>query len=79
MKILPLAYLGSQEWWREVLSPDAVVDVGEHYVKQTCRNRTEIACPELFIHDSTTSSGPVCPFAAFSPVPLWGNDFGIVV
>ena len=43
MKILPLAYLGSQEWWREVLSPDAVVDVGEHYVKQTCRNRTEIA------------------------------------
>ena len=43
MKILPLAYLGSQEWWREALSPDAVIDVGEHYIKQTCRNRTEIA------------------------------------
>lgn len=43
MKILPLAYLGSQEWWREALSPDAVIDVGEHYIKQSCRNRTEIA------------------------------------
>ena len=43
MKILPLAYLGSQEWWREALSPDAIIDVGEHYVKQSCRNRTEIA------------------------------------
>lgn len=43
MKILPLAYLGSQEWWREALSPDAVIDVGEHYVKQSCRNRAEIA------------------------------------
>lgn len=43
MKILPLAYFGSLEWWREALSPDAVIDVGEHYIKQTCRNRTEIA------------------------------------
>lgn len=43
MKILPLAYLGSEEWWREALSPDAVIDVGEHFVKQTARNRCEIA------------------------------------
>ena len=43
MKILPLAYLGSQEWWREALSPDAVIDVGELYIIQSCRNRTEIA------------------------------------
>lgn len=43
MVILPLAYLGSLEWWREALSPDAVIDVGEHFVKQTCRNRCEIA------------------------------------
>ena len=43
MKILPLAYLGSIEWWREALSSDAVIDVGEHYVKQSCRNRCEIA------------------------------------
>ena len=43
MKILPLAYLGSIEWWREALSPDAVIDVGEHYIKQSCRNRCEIA------------------------------------
>lgn len=43
MKILPLAYLGSLEWWREALSPDAVIDVGEHFIKQSCRNRCEIA------------------------------------
>ncbi len=43
MKILPLAYLGSQEWWREALAPDTVIDVGEHFVKQTARNRCEIA------------------------------------
>ena len=43
MKILPLAYLGSEEWWREALAPDAVIDVGEHFIKQTARNRCEIA------------------------------------
>ena len=43
MKILPLAYLGSQEWWQVALEPDAVIDVGEHFVKQTCRSRCEIA------------------------------------
>lgn len=43
MKILPLAYLGSQEWWQQALAPDAIIDVGEHYVKQSCRNRMEIA------------------------------------
>jgi hypothetical protein len=43
MKILPLAYLGSREWWREALSEDAIIDVGEHFVKQTARSRCEIA------------------------------------
>lgn len=43
MKILPLAYLGSLEWWREALSEGAVIDVGEHFIKQTARNRCEIA------------------------------------
>lgn len=42
MTILPLAYFGSLEWWREALAPDAVIDVGENYVKQSCRNRCEI-------------------------------------
>lgn len=42
-KILPLAYLGSLEWWREALSEGAVIDVGEHFIKQTSRNRCEIA------------------------------------
>lgn len=43
MKILPLAYLGSIEWWQQALQPDSIIDVGEHYIKQSCRNRTEIA------------------------------------
>lgn len=42
MKILPLTYLGNTEWWATLLSGDAVIDVGENYVKQTCRNRAEI-------------------------------------
>lgn len=42
MKILPLTYLGSTEWWAALLSGDAVIDIGENYVKQTCRNRAEI-------------------------------------
>lgn len=42
-KILPLAYMGSLEWWREALSEGAVIDVGEHFVKQTSRSRCEIA------------------------------------
>lgn len=43
MKILPLAYLGSLEWWRAALSEEAVIDVGEHFVKQSARSRCEIA------------------------------------
>ena len=43
MIILPLAYLGSLEWWQRALEPDAIIDVGEHFVKQSCRSRCEIA------------------------------------
>lgn len=35
--------MGSLEWWQQALQPDAVIDVGEHYIKQSCRNRAEIA------------------------------------
>ena len=42
MNILPLTYLGNTEWWALLLGGEAVIDVGEHYVKQTCRNRAEI-------------------------------------
>jgi hypothetical protein len=43
MIILPLAYLGSIEWWHEALKEEAIIDVGEHFVKQTARSRCEIA------------------------------------
>ncbi len=42
MTILPLTYLGNTEWWAALLAGDAVIDLGEHYVKQSCRNRAEI-------------------------------------
>lgn len=42
MIILPLTYIGNTEWWRQLLSGDAVIDLGENYVKQSCRNRAEI-------------------------------------
>lgn len=42
MAILSLTYLGNIEWFAK-LSQGAVIDVGEHYVKQSWRNRCEIA------------------------------------
>ncbi|MDY3978893.1 MAG: WbqC family protein [Tidjanibacter sp.] len=40
--ILPLTYFGSLEWWGALLGGDAIIDVGENYVKQSARNRAEI-------------------------------------
>ena len=42
MKILPLTYLGNTEWFAQLLGGDCVIDLGENYVKQSCRNRCEI-------------------------------------
>jgi hypothetical protein len=42
MALLSLTYLGNVEWFARVLE-GAVIDVGEHYVKQSWRNRCEIA------------------------------------
>ena len=42
MNVLSLAYLGNVQWFAK-LCEGAVIDLGEHYVKQTYRNRCEIA------------------------------------
>ncbi len=42
MIILPLAYLGGTEWFTHLLNGDCIIDIGEHWVKQTARNRCEI-------------------------------------
>lgn len=40
-------YLGPVSWWQALNRADAVViDCGEHYVKQTCRNRCRILMPD---------------------------------
>lgn len=41
VNILSLTYLGNVQWFAKLLE-GAVIDVGEHYVKQSYRNRCEI-------------------------------------
>jgi len=42
MKILSLTYLGNIRYYQKLLAGDAVIDLGEHYVKQSYRTRCEI-------------------------------------
>lgn len=42
MTILPLAYLPSVEYFALLRAGDCVVDLGEHFVKRSMRNRTRI-------------------------------------
>lgn len=42
MTILPLAYLPSVEWFAHALRGECVVDLGEHFVKRSERNRARI-------------------------------------
>ena len=44
MIILPSVYFGSTEYWTAISKggDDVVIDLGEHYVKRSERNRTEI-------------------------------------
>ena len=44
MTILPSVYFGSIEYWAALVQAgdDAVIDIGENYVKRSERNRTEI-------------------------------------
>ena len=42
MDILPLAYLGNIQYFSKLVTGQAVIDLYEHYVKQSCRNRCEI-------------------------------------
>ncbi|MEG0498862.1 MAG: WbqC family protein, partial [Alistipes sp.] len=45
MTILPLAYLPSVEYCARLLRGDCVVDLGEHFVKRSERNRARILVP----------------------------------
>lgn len=44
MTILPSVYFGSIEYWAALVQAgdDAIIDIGENYVKRSERNRTEI-------------------------------------
>lgn len=45
MTILPCAYLPSVEWFSCLRQGDAVVDLGEHFIKRSERNRARILSP----------------------------------
>lgn len=42
MTILPLAYLPSIAWFAHALRGDCVIDLGEHFIKRSERNRARI-------------------------------------
>ncbi|MFI3280725.1 MAG: WbqC family protein [Rikenellaceae bacterium] len=42
MTILPSTYLPSIEHFAQILRGDYIIDLGEHYIKRSGRNRTEI-------------------------------------
>lgn len=54
MTILPCTYLGSIEYFAHLLRGDCVIDVGEHFVKRSERNRAHILTAggvmELTVH-----------------------------
>ncbi len=54
MTILPLAYLPSVSYFTHLLHEECVVDLGEHFVKRSERNRTRILATdgvmELTVH-----------------------------
>lgn len=42
MTILPVSYMGSVEYFARLLREECVIDLGEHYVKRSERNRASI-------------------------------------
>lgn len=42
MTILPVAYLGSADYFARLLREECTIDLGEHYVKRSERNRARI-------------------------------------
>lgn len=42
MNILSLTYLGNVQWFSKLCFDECVIDLGEHYLKQSYRNRCEI-------------------------------------
>ncbi len=45
MIILPSSYLPSVEWFSHLKKGDAVIDLGEHFIKRSERNRARILSP----------------------------------
>ncbi len=43
MTILPLTYLGNTQYYARLVAEPCVIDLGEHFVKQSFRSRCEIA------------------------------------
>ena len=50
MTILPVAYMPSVEYVARLLREESVVDLGEHYIKRSQRNRAQILSSPYFDH-----------------------------
>ncbi len=46
MTILPAAYLPSVEYFAHIMRGDCVIDLGEHFIKRSERNRAQILSPD---------------------------------
>ena len=64
MTVLPLAYLPSAEYFAHLLRGGCVVDLGEHFVKRSERNRARILATdgvmELTVHVRNASRCATC-------------------
>lgn len=70
MTILPLAYLPSVEYIAHLLREECVIDLGEHFIKRSERNRTRILATGAPWSSPSTSATPT---ARASPCARCGS------
>ncbi|MFM1930752.1 MAG: hypothetical protein RL226_55 [Bacteroidota bacterium] len=57
MTILPLVTFGNLRWFATLLQSGCIIDIGEHYQKQTWRNRFDICGPNGLFQCTLTVKG----------------------
>ena len=71
--VLPLNYFGSIRYFQELLRPQSVIDIHEHYIKQTGRSRCEILSANGRIQLSVPVSKPYGSKTAIKDVEVSYN------
>ena len=78
MTILPLAYLPSVSYFAHLLRGDCVVDLGEHFVKRSERNRTRILATDG-VMELTARSSPYFDYYAERFEPFYRREYDFLV